>query len=380
MQQGDVLISKRELVTVEKIKLLNSLKIEYQNDLGGTNAFMRTMGGQILLVLVALMIFSIYFYYTRKRIFYNTREFLFLYGMFLATILMGSLSYHQNINLFAIPILFFPIIVNILIGSKSALYLLLSTSLLVSYYAPNSYMYIFMQIAAGIVAIFSLKHLQRRGQLFLSICFIFITYSLVYTAFILTHEGEIKVTQLFGYLWLLINCSLLMAAYPAIYIFERHFRLHLPKSPSSNCSNPNHPALRNLTTRAPGTFQHSLMVANLAEEVIYRIGGNPLLARTGALYHDIGKTYEPVLFIENQSGGINPHDRFEYDESARHIINHVTKGVEMAKKYNLPESIINFIRTHHGKSKVKYFYYSYKTNTLTGKSMNPPLCMRVRIP
>ena len=359
VQQGDVLISKRELVTVEKIKLLNSLKIEYQNDLGGTNAFMRTMGGQILLVLVALMIFSIYFYYTRKRIFYNTREFLFLYGMFLATILMGSLSYHQNINLFAIPILFFPIIVNILIGSKSALYLLLSTSLLVSYYAPNSYMYIFMQIAAGIVAIFSLKHLQRRGQLFLSICFIFITYSLVYTAFILTHEGEIKVTQLFGYLWLLINCSLLMAAYPAIYIFERIFG-YTSEISLIELSNPNHPALRNLTTRAPGTFQHSLMVANLAEEVIYRIGGNPLLARTGALYHDIGKTYEPVLFIENQSGGINPHDRSEYDESARHIINHVTKGVEMAKKYNLPESIINFIRTHHGKSKVKYFYYSYK--------------------
>ena len=202
---------------------------------------------------------------------------------------------------------------------------------------------------------------------------------MVYTAFILTHEGEIKVTQLFGYLWLLINCSLLMAAYPAIYIFERIFG-YTSEISLIELSNPNHPALRNLTTRAPGTFQHSLMVANLAEEVIYRIGGNPLLARTGALYHDIGKTYEPVLFIENQSGGINPHDRFEYDESARHIINHVTKGVEMAKKYNLPESIINFIRTHHGKSKVKYFYYSYKNNTLTGKSMNPPLCMRVRIP
>ena len=220
-------------------------------------------------------------------------------------------------------------------------------------------MYAFMQVAAGIVAIFSLTHLQRRGQLFLSILWVFITYSLVYTAFMLVQEGELRVAHLFGYLWLLVNCLLLMLTYPVIYIFERIFG-YTSEITLIELSNPNHPALRNLTKKAPGTFQHSLMVANLAEEAIYRIGGNPLLTRTGALYHDIGKTYEPIYFIENQSGGINPHDKCEFDESARHIINHVTKGVEMAKKYNLPECIVDFIRTHHGKSKVKYFYNSFK--------------------
>lgn len=359
IQQGDVIISKRELVTPEKVKLLNSLKTEYQHNLGTTETYMRTIGGQFLLVVMSLLIFSIFFYYSKKRIFYNNREFIFLYGLFLATILLGSLGYHQNINMFAIPVLFFIIIVNILIGSRSALYLLLSSTLLISYYAPNSYMYVFMQIAAGIVAIFSLSHLQRRGQLILSIFLIFITYALVYIAFILTQEGEIRVTHLLGLLWLFINCLLLTLTYPVIYIFERVFG-YISDITLIELSNPNHPALRNLTKKAPGTFQHSLMVANLAEEAIYRIGGNPLLTRTGALYHDIGKTYDPIFFIENQSGGINPHDQCEFDESAQHIINHVTKGVELAKKYNLPESIINFIRTHHGKSKVKYFYNSFK--------------------
>lgn len=359
VQQGNIIISKRELVTPEKAKILDSLKNEYQHNLGSTETYMRTIAGQFILVLVALMVFTVFFYYSKKRIFYNNREFIFLYGLFLATIVLGSLGYYQNINMFAIPVLFFTIIVNILIGSRSALYLLLSSTLLISYYAPNSYMFAFMQVTAGIVSIFSLTHLQRRSQLILSIILIFITYSLVYVAFILTQEGEIRTTHLFAFVWLFVNCLLLTLTYPVIYIFERIFG-YTSEISLIELSNPNHPALRNLTKKAPGTFQHSLMVANLAEEAIYRIGGNPLLTRTGALYHDIGKTYEPIFFIENQTGGINPHDKCEFDVSAQTIINHVTKGVEMAKKYNLPETIINFIRTHHGKSKVKYFYNSFK--------------------
>lgn len=359
VQQGNIIISKRELVTPEKAKILDSLKNEYQHNLGSTETYMRTIAGQFILVLVALMVFTVFFYYSKKRIFYNNREFIFLYGLFLATIVLGSLGYYQNINMFAIPVLFFTIIVNILIGSRSALYLLLSSTLLISYYAPNSYMFAFMQVTAGIVSIFSLTHLQRRSQLILSIILIFITYSLVYVAFILTQEGEIRTTHPFAFVWLFVNCLLLTLTYPVIYIFERIFG-YTSEISLIELSNPNHPALRNLTKKAPGTFQHSLMVANLAEEAIYRIGGNPLLTRTGALYHDIGKTYDPIFFIENQTGGINPHDKCEFDVSAQTIINHVTKGVEMAKKYNLPETIINFIRTHHGKSKVKYFYNSFK--------------------
>lgn len=359
VQKGDIIIAKRELVTPEKVKILNSLRLEYQYNLGSSEAQIRIIGGQIILTLASLVIFSIFFYYSKKRIFYNNKEFIFIYGLFLATVVLGSLGYHQNLNMFAVPVLFFTIIMNILIGSRSALYLLLSSSLLIAYFAPNSYVYAFMQIAAGIVAIFSLSQLQRRGQLILSIGLIFITYALIYSAFILTQEGEIGLTHLFTFFWLFINCLLLTLTYPVIYIFERMFG-YTSEITLMELSNPNHPALRTLTKKAPGTFQHSLLVANLAEEAIYRIGGNPLLTRTGALYHDIGKTYDPIYFIENQSGGINPHDRCEFDVSAQHIINHVTKGVELAKKYNLPEAIIDFIRTHHGKSKVKYFYNSFK--------------------
>lgn len=359
VQKGDIIIAKRELVTPEKVKILNSLRLEYQYNLGSSEAQIRIIGGQIILTLASLVIFSIFFFYSKKRIFYNNKEFIFIYGLFLATVVLGSLGYHQNLNMFAVPVLFFTIIMNILIGSRSALYLLLSSSLLIAYFAPNSYVYAFMQIAAGIVAIFSLSQLQRRGQLILSIGLIFITYALIYSAFILTQEGEIGLTHLFTFFWLFVNCLLLTLTYPVIYIFERMFG-YTSEITLMELSNPNHPALRTLTKKAPGTFQHSLLVANLAEEAIYRIGGNPLLTRTGALYHDIGKTYDPIYFIENQSGGINPHDRCEFDVSAQHIINHVTKGVELAKKYNLPEAIIDFIRTHHGKSKVKYFYNSFK--------------------
>lgn len=359
VRNGEIVIAKRELVTPEKIKLLNSLKTEYRHNAGTSLSNLRNIGGQVILTLAALVIFSIFFYYSKKRIFYNNKEFLFLYASFLATVALGSIGYYQNINMLALPVLFFVIIVNILVGSRSALYLLLSSSLLISYFAPNSYMYMFMQTAAGIVAIFSLSQLQRRGQLFFSIFFIFLTYVAVYVAFVLTQEGEIGLTHLFGILWLFVNSLLLSLTYPVIYIFERIFGF-ISEITLIELSNPNHPALRALTKKAPGTFQHSLMVANLAEEAIYRIGGNPLLTRTGALYHDIGKSYDPIYFIENQTGGINPHDQCELDASAQHIINHVTQGVELAKKYNLPEAIVNFIRTHHGKSKVKYFYNSFK--------------------
>lgn len=359
VRNGEVIISKRELVTPEKIKRLNSLKIEYRHNMGSTNGNLRLTGGQIILSLTALILFTIFLYFFKKRKFYDNKEFSFLYVSFLITMLIGSCGYYQNFNMLALPVLFFVIIVNILVGRRCALFLLLSTSLLLSYFAPNSYMYIFMQLAAGVVAIVSLAQLQRRGQLFVSVLLIFVTYAAVYIAFLLTQEDKIVLTHVFGLLWLLVNCLLLCLTYPVIYLFERMFGF-ISEITLIELSNPNHPALRALTKKAPGTFQHSLMVANLAEEAIYRIGGSPLLTRTGAMYHDIGKSYDPIYFIENQTGGINPHDGCEFDVCAQHIISHVSKGVELAKKYNLPEAIVNFIRTHHGKSKVKYFYNSFR--------------------
>ena len=359
VRQGEQIIANGELVTAEKYKLLNSFRIEHEQDLGSTSDKVKITIAQTILTLIAMMSFSLFLYYTRKRLFYNNKDFFFLHSMFLLTVALASLSYYQHWNIFAIPVLFFPIIVNILFGLRAALYLLLGISLLVSYYAPNNYMYVFMQISGGIVAIFSLSHLQRRSQLFIALGAIFLTYTLVYGAFTLIQEGTLRTQQLFPLVFLMINTLLLSLVYPVLYLVERLFG-YTSEISLLEFSNPNHPVLRQLTKKAPGTFQHSLMVANLAEEAIYHIGGSPLLARTGALYHDIGKMYSPLMFIENQTGGLNPHGNLDFDESARLIIEHVTKGVELANKYKLPESIIDFIRTHHGKSKVKYFYYSYK--------------------
>ena len=359
VNRGDIIISKNDLVTPEKYKVLESFRIEHEQSLGSTIDRIRISVAQTVLTLIAIMSFSIFLYVSRKRLFYNNRDFFFLYSMFLLTIALGSISYFQHINILTIPVLFFPIIVNILFGTRPALYLLIGTSLLVSYYAPNNYMYFFMQISAGIVAMFSLSHLQRRSQLFIALGLIFLTYILVYGAFTLIQEGTLAPKHLFAVVFLIINTGLLSLIYPALYLVERLFG-NTSEISLLEYSNPNHPALRNLTKKAPGTFQHSLMVANLAEEAIYHIGGSPLLARTGALYHDIGKTYNPIMFVENQTGGLNPHDSLDFDESAQIIIKHVTQGLELANKYKLPEVLKDFIRTHHGKSKVKYFYYSFK--------------------
>ena len=223
VNRGDIIISKNDLVTPEKYKVLESFRIEHEQSLGSTIDRIRISVAQTVLTLIAIMSFSIFLYVSRKRLFYNNRDFFFLYSMFLLTIALGSISYFQHINILTIPVLFFPIIVNILFGTRPALYLLIGTSLLVSYYAPNNYMYFFMQISAGIVAMFSLSHLQRRSQLFIALGLIFLTYILVYGAFTLIQEGTLTPKHLFAVVFLIINTGLLSLIYPALYLVERLF-------------------------------------------------------------------------------------------------------------------------------------------------------------
>jgi hypothetical protein len=225
------------------------------------------------------------------------------------------------------------------------------------FFAPNSFQYLVMQFVAGLVALFTLRNIQRRSQLFISVLAVLVSYSIVFFGFSLIQQGDINGIGWEGFAWLGGNSLLLLSFFPLMYVYEKLFGF-ISDVTLLELSDTNHPALRALAEKAPGTFQHSMQVANLAESVIRKIGGNPLLARTGALYHDIGKTDIPQYFIENQ-GGRNPHDDLAYDESAAIIIRHVNKGVEIAKKYRLPAQIVDFIRTHHGKSVTKYFYNSY---------------------
>jgi putative nucleotidyltransferase with HDIG domain len=217
----------------------------------------------------------------------------------------------------------------------------------------------FIQLFGGMVAIFSILNMRNRSQIFISAILIFLTYSIAYVSITIIQEGGKDLISWLDFAWFGVSAMLTLFSFPLIFVFEKIFGFTSDVS-LLELSDTNRKLLRELASRAPGTFQHSLQVANIAEEAIYLIGGNALLVRTGALYHDIGKMEMPMYFIENQTNGINPHNETSFDESATIIINHVTKGIEIAKKHNLPEQIIDFIRTHHGTTITEYFYRSFK--------------------
>jgi putative nucleotidyltransferase with HDIG domain len=235
----------------------------------------------------------------------------------------------------------------------------LVTVLIISFMAPNRFEFAFIQLLGGMVAIFSIVNMRNRSQIFISSAIIFLTYSAAYVGMTIIQEGGSDVLTWQDFAWFGISALLTLFSYPFIFVFEKLFGFISDVS-LLELSDTNGKLLRELASRAPGTFQHSLQVANLAEEAIYNIGGNALLVRTGALYHDIGKMEMPMYFIENQANGMNPHDEMSFDESAAMIISHVIKGIEIAKKNNLPEQIIDFIRTHHGTTITAYFFRSFQ--------------------
>jgi putative nucleotidyltransferase with HDIG domain len=252
-----------------------------------------------------------------------------------------------------------PIIIRVFLDSRTAFHTHIITLCICSTYLSYPYEFLLLQAAAGIVAIYSLRELSQRSQLFRTAFFVAVTYCAIYFAYELTTESNL--TKLNGtmYIYFAINSILLLFTYPLLFLFEKIFGF------TSNVtlvelSNINNPLLRRLSETVPGTFQHSMQVANLAAEAANRIGAKSQLVRTGAFYHDIGKMENPIYFTENQSGGINPHKDLAYEESARIIISHVTDGLKIAEKYDLPKVIKDFIVTHHGKGKVKYFYISWK--------------------
>jgi putative nucleotidyltransferase with HDIG domain len=215
-----------------------------------------------------------------------------------------------------------------------------------------------MNFLAGLVGVFSLRSYYKRGILFYTATFVFATYALIYILLTILQEGDISQINWITVLWLLGNGLLILTVYPLVFVFERIFGF-LSDATLFELSDTNQPLLRMLAEKAPGTFQHSMQVANLAEEAIMKVGGNSLLVRAGALYHDIGKMENPDYYIENQHEGINPHDELDFRSSAQVIIDHVVLGVEIGKKHKLPRKILEFISTHHGTSTVQYFYRSF---------------------
>ncbi|MBA7541085.1 Ribonuclease Y [subsurface metagenome] len=358
IQQGELIISKGEIVTLEKFQILQSLKITYNEQQGNVNKFL-VLSGKLIIVLLSLILIYVFLYNFRRELLRDLIKTSFILFMMVLMIFVAStIAKVEKVSFYIIPFTILPIILRTFFDERVAVFVHVLTTLIIGFIAPNSYEFIVLNILAGIVAIFSLTNLYRRSRFFISALLVVITYSMAYIGITVVHEGSFTQLKLDYFANFGLNGMLILISFLLIYVFEKTFGF-LSDTTLMELADTNQPLLRKIAEIAPGTFQHSLQVANLSEEAIHRIGGNPLLLRTGALYHDIGKMYDPIFFIENQTSGINPHDNLAFEESAKTIINHVEKGVELARKNNLPEAIINFICTHHGTTTVQYFYKSY---------------------
>ena len=356
VQTGERIISKGELVTGNKYQVLESIKMEYEQQLGSPSTYYSILIGQIILISISVIVLLFFLLYFRKDIYADNKKLILILLVIILMVFITSLVIKFNVGyLYLVPICLVPIVIRAFFDTRLALYVHIITIIIIGFLVPNSFEFVFLQLIAGIIVIISVVHLQKRSQFFVTSFMIFLTYITVYVGLTLIQEGSLMGVEL-KYLALFAGSAVLtLFSYPLIFIFEKIFGM-ITDVTLMELSNSNTKLLRELSMKAPGTFQHSLQVANLAEEALYEIGGNTLLARTGALYHDIGKMDMPEYFVENQSTGVNPHDDLPFDESAKIIISHVRKGVKKAKKHNLPEQIIVFIKTHHGTRKVMYFY------------------------
>ncbi|MFA5647644.1 MAG: HDIG domain-containing metalloprotein [Bacteroidales bacterium] len=357
---GERIISKGEVVNSDLYQILFSLKREYESRLNLIDDTRFLLLGQALVVTILFLVLFLFLFHFRRDILDSDSKILFILLLVTSlTVVSAMLLRCELISIYIIPFAIVPIFIRTFYDSRLALFIHLVTVFLVGFFVPNSFEFVFMHFIAGVVAIVSLAKVYRRSKLFLSVGFIFLTYSILYFGIVLIQEGTPMAMNPLYIAWFAANALLLLASYQLIYVFEKTFGF-LSDTTLMELGDTNQDLLRKLAEVAPGTFQHSLQVANLAESAIYQIGGNPLLVRTGALYHDIGKMNNPFYFTENQSPGFNPHDGLELEESAELIIKHVSDGVQIAKKKRLPEQIIDFIKTHHGTSKVLYFYRLYR--------------------
>ncbi len=364
VQTGELIIAKGELVTNEKFLLLESLRQDYESKLGSSFEYAGILAGQVILLGVSLTALFLFLLFFRKEIFAETKQVVLILILILFIVLVTSLVVKYNpAYVYLIPVCLVPIIIGVFTDTRLALFSHLITIIITGLIVPNSYEFVFLQLFAGIVTILSIVKLERRSQFLLTSFMIFITYSVIYAGMTLITEGSVDGINYIYFAFFAGSAVLTLFSYPVIFLFEKIFGL-ITDVTLLELSNTNNKLLRELALKAPGTFQHSMQMANLAEEAIYEIGGNPLLVRTGAMYHDIGKINEPFYFVENQATGVNPHDELTYEESARIIVDHVQSGVDKAKKHKLPEQIIDFIRTHHGTRKTEYFLYP-------GKKDNP---------
>ena len=354
--EGKLIIAKGEVVESDNYNILSSLKQEFESELWkGSNYYFILFGYTVLVALVLIMLFLFLKKY-RPEIFSNNNKVTFILVNILLMVFITTLVVKNNENyVYVVPLCILPLILKNFFDARLGLFVHVLTILILGFVVPNSFEYIFLQIIAGIVTILSVSELYKRANLFISVGQITFIYIIGYFAFHIIHEGNFDNIEWITFGIFLLNGMITLFAQPLIYLFEKIFGLVSDIS-LLELSDTNSKLLKELSNKAPGTFHHSLQVANLAEAAANEIGANAMLVRVGALYHDIGKMNRPAYFTENQTTSANPHNDLPPKESAKIIIDHVIEGIELARKHNLPDRVIDFLRTHHGTTLVYYFF------------------------
>lgn len=352
--KGTRIIAKGEVVEGEKLQKLQSLQQEFESQTWTQTNTIWIILGYSLLVFIPVLLLFVFLWRTRPTVFENNKRLTFLcVNVLLMVLLTKAVVDVDPQYVYAVPICMLPLLMRTFFDTRIALFALMITLFLIAFLVPNSYEFIYLQIMAGILASLTVNDLYRRAKLFISVGLIVGLYAVSYVAFTLIHDGNLLQLSYDVLLLFVINGLAILFVQPLIYIFEKVFGLVSDVS-LLELSDTNSKLLRELADKAPGTFQHSLQVANIAEAAANAIGANTLLTRVGALYHDIGKMKNPVFFSENQAS-YSPHDELEPEVSAKIIIDHVLNGITSARKAKLPDRVIDFIRTHHGTTTVLYF-------------------------
>lgn len=356
IDEGKLIIAKGEVVEAENFKVLSSLRDEFESELWAGNNYYFILFGYTVLVALVLMMLLFFLKKYRPGIYQNNTKVTFIFFNILLMVFVTTMVVKYNeMYVFVVPLCILPLLLKTFFDARLGLFVHVLTVLILGFVVPNSFEYIFLQISAGIVTILTISELYKRANLFISVGQITLVYIVGYLAFHIIHEGNLDNIVWFTLGLFLLNGMITLFVQPLIYIYEKVFGLVSDVS-LLELSDTNSKLLKELSNKAPGTFHHSLQVANLAEAAANEVGANSMLVRVGALYHDIGKMLNPTYFTENQITNVNPHDELSAKDSAKIIIEHVIGGIELARKNGIPDRVIDFIRSHHGTSLVYYFF------------------------
>jgi hypothetical protein len=361
VQKGEKIIDHGEIVTDRDYQILQSLRHAYEDESLGHRQRTLSILGESLLVILFLCLFVIYLYVFRISYLRSTSTILFFCLQMFIVIALACLALRFNLTVYLIPFAWVPILTRVFFDSRTALFLHFTTILIVSIVVPAPVEFFFIQIVVGMVAVSSLSDMTRRAQLVQTAAWILFAQVVAYTAITFAQTGVWTSIDPWMYLYFFICALLTIGCYGLIYTFEKMFRF-ISSITLVELTDINSDLLHALAEKAPGTFQHSMQVSNLAAEAAKAIGANALLVRTGALYHDIGKMTDPLYYVENQNGVENPLLKMDPRDAAQVVIAHVAEGERLARKAHLPEVVVNFITTHHGTSLVRYFYNTFCNN------------------